>query len=75
MLSEQNISDEQLVLSAAKGNLKAFEQIVHHRYAWVWNLAYRFLGQKEDAEDIVQKAFIMLLKASGRYQGTALFMT
>ena len=74
-MSEHTVSDKHLMLDVAKGDLEAFEHIVRRHHAWAWRIAYRFLGQKEDAEDIVQKAFLRLLDASGRYQSTSLFRT
>ena len=58
-----------------RGNLAAFEKIVRRHQAWAWRIAYRFFGHKEDAEDVLQDAFIRLLDASGRYRPTATFKT
>jgi RNA polymerase sigma-70 factor (ECF subfamily) len=68
-------SNEILMLAAGKGDLDAFEEIVRRHQAWAWNLAYRFLGQEEEAEDVVQDAFLRLFDASGRYRPNASFQT
>ena len=68
-------NDESLMQAVSRGDLGAFEQLVRRHQAWVWKIAYRFLNDKEEAEDITQEAFLRLLDASGRYQATAKFTT
>ncbi|MFH1221302.1 MAG: sigma-70 family RNA polymerase sigma factor [Candidatus Eisenbacteria bacterium] len=68
-------NDEFLMLAAGKGDLEAFEEIIQRHQTWAWKIAYRFLGHREEAEDIVQDAFLRLLDASGRYRPTASFKT
>jgi len=66
-------SDEFLLQAVGQGDLAAFSRIVEHHQTWAWRVAYRFTGNKEDASDIVQEAFLRLLAASGRYRPTAKF--
>jgi len=68
-------SDEELMLAVGKGDLNAFGEIVFRHQHSAWNIAYRFLGNETDAEDVAQEAFIKLLDAAGRYRPTALFRT
>ena len=68
-------SDEELMSAVAKGDLQAFEEIVRRHQRSAWNVAYRFLAQPEEAEDIVQNAFLKILDAAPRYQPTASFRT
>ena len=68
-------NDEFLVLATGKGDLEAFEEIVRRHQTWAWKIAYRFLGHREEAEDVVQDAFLRLLHASGCYRPTASFKT
>jgi RNA polymerase sigma-70 factor (ECF subfamily) len=63
------------MLAAGKGDLEAFEEIIRRHQTWAWKIAYRFLGHKEETEDVVQDAFLRLLDASGRYRATASFKT
>jgi len=63
------------MLAAGKGDLDAFEEIVLRRQRFVWGIAYRFLGDPVEAEDIAQKSFLKLLEAAPRYRPTAAFST
>ncbi len=68
-------SDEELMQATGKGNLDAFAEIVRRHQTWAWRVAYRFLGRREDAADVVQDAFIRLLDASCRYRPTSTLTT
>jgi RNA polymerase sigma-70 factor (ECF subfamily) len=68
-------SDEDLMLAAGLGDVQAFEQIVLRHQTFAWSVAYRFVGNREDAEDLVQDAFLRLLAAGPRYRPTASFRT
>lgn len=67
--------DEELMLNLREGDLAAFEQLVRRHQNWAWTIAYRFLGNEENAADVVQDAFLRLLDAAGRYRPTAKFTT
>ncbi|MBN1673138.1 MAG: sigma-70 family RNA polymerase sigma factor [Kiritimatiellae bacterium] len=68
-------TDEQLMHAVGTGDAAAFAKLVHRHQRTAWNVAYRFLGQAQEAEDVVQDAFLKLLKAAPRYRPTALFRT
>jgi RNA polymerase sigma-70 factor, ECF subfamily len=68
-------SDEELMTSAAQGDLSAFEQIVLRYQASVWRVAYRFVGDSADAQDITQIVFLKLFEAAPRYYPAALLKT
>jgi RNA polymerase sigma-70 factor, ECF subfamily len=69
------ISDEELMTSAAQGDISAFKQIVLRYQASVWRVAYRFIGNSAEAQDIAQTVFLKLFKAAPRYHPTALLKT
>jgi RNA polymerase sigma-70 factor, ECF subfamily len=60
---------------AAAGDLSAFEELVHRNQASAWALAFRCLSDPVEAEDVVQEAFLRLLKSAPRYRPTATFRT
>lgn len=68
-------SDEELMLAVARGDLSAFEQLVTRHQDSAWNTAYRFLGNRADAEDAAQDAFLRILDSTDRYHPTASFRT
>lgn len=71
----QTSDNEKLMLRVRDGDMSAFEQLVIINQAWAWRVAYRFLGDKDEAADVIQDAFLRLLETSDRYQPTALFKT
>jgi RNA polymerase sigma-70 factor (ECF subfamily) len=70
-----DISSEQLMMAVAKGDLDAFDEIVLRHQRLAWGIAYRFLGDQHEAEDVAQEAFLRILDAAGRYKPTAAFVT
>jgi RNA polymerase sigma-70 factor, ECF subfamily len=63
------------MLAVAKGDLDAFGQIVLRHQKLAWGVAYRFLGDRHEAEDVAQEAFLRILDAAPRYKSTAAFTT
>jgi outer membrane protein len=68
-------TDTTLMVRAAEGNLAAFEELVRRNQEKAWGLAWRFLGDASEAEDIVQEAFFRVFKAASRYRPSARFRT
>lgn len=61
--------------AVSRGDLHAFDQIALRHQSAAWGVAYRFLGDADEAEDMVQEAFLRILDAAGRYKPTATFRT
>jgi len=59
--------DEALLRRAAAGELPAFERLVERKRARAYRLARYIVGQEEDAEDVVQLAFIRVWRTLARY--------
>ncbi len=68
-------SDNTLVRQAKAGNYHAFEQLVNRHEGRLYSLAIKILRQREDAEDVVQSAFISALEQLDGFQEKALFAT
>jgi RNA polymerase sigma-70 factor (ECF subfamily) len=68
-------SDEKLMLDVRDGDMNAFAQLIRRHQTAVWRAAYRFLGDRTEAEDIAQEVFVRVLNASSRYKPTASFRT
>jgi len=69
------LEDEELMMRAAEGDMASFEELVERHQQSALNVAYRFLGDRQLAEDAVQDAFLKLLAAAPRYRPTARFRT
>jgi RNA polymerase sigma-70 factor (ECF subfamily) len=50
---------------------RAFDEIVQKYTSYVYNVAYRMLGNPHDAEDATQGAFLSAYRAWGRFRGEA----
>lgn len=69
------LTDEDLIARFQEGDLYAFDQIVNRYKDQLVNFAYRFLGDKEDAEDITQETFLRVYKKKNAYKNVAKFST
>lgn len=68
------IQDEQAVINSAKnGNHQAFNQLVLEYQEQALMLAYRLLRNRQDAEDIVQNAFIKVWEELESFRGESKF--
>ncbi len=56
----QEISDESLMERVCSGDHQAFAELVERHSGLFYSAAYRMCGQNEEAEDIVQDAFLKL---------------
>jgi len=59
-------SDQELIELANQGNPDAFETLYYRYRDWVYRLAWRFTGNREDALDVLQETFAYLL---GKFPG------
>lgn len=60
---KSNINDEELAIKSASGSIKHFEVLLLRYSAAIYRLAYRFVGNSHDAEDIAQDTFIKVFRA------------
>lgn len=67
--------DAGLVALSQKGDLDAFEQLVHKHQKKMFNIAFRIAGDHEDASEIVQDAFVAAYRGIGRFRGASRFTT
>lgn len=69
------ISDTELVARAQSGDLNAFDGLINLHQDRVFALAYRMLGNSEDAADVQQETFIQAWKNLHRFRGDAALST
>jgi RNA polymerase sigma-70 factor (ECF subfamily) len=68
-------SDVELMLALKAGDENAFTELVDRHRDAVVNLAYRYLGNQADAEDLAQEVFLRIHRARDRYEPAAKFTT
>lgn len=71
----RDLVDGQLVGQAAAGNAEAFAAVVRVHYDAIYRMAWRWLGSREDAEDVTQNVCVNLAKAIRTFRGEAEFST
>jgi RNA polymerase sigma-70 factor (ECF subfamily) len=67
--------DVQLMLALKKGDRSAFEVLMRKYYARILNFIYRFLGNRQIAEDLTQDVFMKVYKSAFRYRPRSQFQT
>lgn len=67
--------DHDLMRRVALGDLSAFEELVLRHQDRAWAVAWRSLGDSAEAQDVVQEAFLRVLRAAPRYRPVAPFRT
>jgi RNA polymerase sigma-70 factor, ECF subfamily len=63
------MNETELIKSAQKGNLPAFNRLVMAHQGLAYNVAYRLMGEGEAAADATQEAFIKAFKSINQYRG------
>lgn len=67
--------DQQLIQRFKDGEKQAFDELVRLHSQKLFRVAFGFLGNREDAEEVVQDAFLRAYKALGEFRGDASFET
>jgi RNA polymerase sigma-70 factor, ECF subfamily len=65
-----DLADEDLMQLVRKGDSEAFSVIYERHATAAFSLAYRMVGRRNAAEDVVQEAFLSLWRSGGRYDRT-----
>lgn len=68
-------SDIALVRRARDGDYEAFEQLFDRHRLLVYRFAYQMVPRRDDAEDIVQEAFVRAYQNLHKYRDEAKFTT
>ena len=68
-------TDAELVKQTLCGTTQAYNSLVQRYQRQVYNLAYRMLGNAEDAGDLVQETFLRAYNALGTFRQDASFLT
>ena len=68
-------SDEALLAAHLRGDPRAFGELVARHERRIYGLCLRILGNREDAEDATQEAFLAALRKASGFRRAAAFST
>src|SRR3954470_13540635 len=66
----RDLADEDLMHLVARADPQAFEILYERHSGAAFSLAYRMVGSRGVAEDVVQEAFLNLWRSGARYERT-----
>ena len=67
--------ERDLVASAKAGDRAAFEELVSQTHRRVYTLAYRLVGDRAEAEDVAQEAYLRMFRGLAGFREEARFET
>ncbi|MDG2213559.1 MAG: sigma-70 family RNA polymerase sigma factor [Verrucomicrobiota bacterium] len=70
-----NADDAELVHSAQKGNMEAYEELVHRHRDKIYARAFSMLRNEEEALDVSQEAWVKGWQRLKQFQGKSTFTT
>ena len=70
-----NTTEADLIQQSCAGNMDAFEQLILQYERRVYTIAYKYMGNHEDASDMAQEAIIKAYQSIGSFRGDAAFGT
>lgn len=64
-----------LIEKSIKGDVESFEQLIIKYNRYVYNIAFRMMGNEEDAKDMAQESLIKAFKSISTFKENAQFST
>src|ERR687891_999499 len=71
----QPATPDSLIEQCLSGDQVAWEAIVRQNWRKVFNVAYKFVGKHEEAEDLTQDIFLKIFRSLGSFDRRANFQT
>jgi RNA polymerase sigma-70 factor, ECF subfamily len=71
--AREELTDQELIEECRKGNLKNFRILVERTSPYAFSVAFRMLGDEDQAKDVVQETMIVLWKKIGKIKSTDSF--
>jgi RNA polymerase sigma-70 factor (ECF subfamily) len=71
----QPATPDSLIEQCLKGDQAAWETVVRQNWRKVFNVAYKFVGKHDEAEDLTQDIFLKIFKALATFDRRANFQT
>ena len=67
MASRETAGERQLIRLAQQGDTEAFGQLLVQHQRAVFNIAFRMMGNRQEAEDVAQESFVKAYQALDRF--------
>lgn len=71
----ESVTENELVSGASSGDVAAFERLAAAHTDHLYTVVLRLVGDRSDAEDVVQETLLRAWRGVGRFQGRSLFST
>ncbi|MDO9548518.1 MAG: sigma-70 family RNA polymerase sigma factor [Candidatus Marinimicrobia bacterium] len=75
METKPQTTEEELVARAQKGDRQAMSRLVIDYRSRIYHLGLRLTGNEQDAEDMLQEAFLIMVKKIHQFKGNSSFYT
>ncbi len=75
LITQQPPGIDALIAQCLEGDQAAWEQIVRLHWRKVFNVAYKFVGSHEQAEDLTQEIFLKIFRSLDTFDRRANFQT
>lgn len=72
---DNELSDNEIIAAFKEGNNAIYSSLIERYYNKAYQIAYSFLRQKEDAEEVVQDTFIKIHTVLHNFRGDSQFST
>ena len=69
------MTEAELIRQSCAGSMDAFEQLILQYEKRVYTIAYKYMGNHDDASDMAQEALIKAYQSIGSFRGEAAFGT
>ncbi len=70
-----SLADDQFLEKSRAGDVEAFEMLITRYEKKIYTIAYRFMGNHEDASDLAQEAMLKAFRSISKFRGEASFKT
>lgn len=70
-----DFNEQKLIRKLKKGDQAAFEELLAQNEKRIYNLSYKMLGNREDAEDALQETFLKAYSAIDGFKGNSRLST
>ncbi|MEA3489381.1 MAG: RNA polymerase sigma factor [Candidatus Omnitrophota bacterium] len=66
---------EEIIIKASEGDMHAFEEIYRRASGYVYTIAFRVTGRREDAQEVTQDVFVSVYRNLSKFRFKSSFKT